>query len=185
MKISYPLILVIMLSCYALFSAEHDGPDYEFTKDENCYIFKGSFRVKGEADSLLLQVFEPAKIIEYSINVSSIEILQQADCWYDVEFLYEDFWVYKNFSTWRRTYNKAENTIYFYLLASEGNMSFIPEIDASEGYYRITPENDECCVEVFVNCCLKAGILKDIYYKKAEEDAVEFLKIFQKFLSAH
>jgi hypothetical protein len=85
--------IFVTLFCLQLMAAAPRQEElmYEFTQTDTAYSFRGHFYITVEADSLMNRVFDFNQIAGYSLDVKSIERLQQGENWYDVAFTYRRF----------------------------------------------------------------------------------------------
>ena len=181
---TYIIIILILLGITIIINAsQSEEQEYEFTCQDSVYTFSFNFVVKAEADSLLNLIYDFSKITEYSQGVKSLEMVRQSENWYEVAFLYQNLLILENRSLWRRSIDRENNIITFEMLINKNNISFIPELQSSHGYYQISTEDDSCRIELFQECCLKPGILKSFYLKKAEKEAVKFMHVFKGFIA--
>ncbi|MCF7913241.1 MAG: hypothetical protein K9M99_11975 [Candidatus Cloacimonetes bacterium] len=175
---------MMILVCLPLLlsAAKNQDFTYEFHQGADSCTFKGDFIIKAVPDSLLKIVFDFNHIVDYALTAKSLELVQQGENWYDVAFIYQDMLVLENQSVWRRTINRAEKIITFKMISTSNNMSVIPELLSSSGYYQFKPANDGCLVEFFQEFRLSPGLLNEAYYRKAEKEGIKFLRVFKDFL---
>ena len=183
MKKFYKRILVALLSLPIILSGSQNHEfDYEFIQDGNCYSFRGSFIVQAERDCLIDVIYNFEHISKYASGAKSVEFVRQGENWYEVTYTYRKILVLENKSTWRRTLNRDEQKVVFEMISSENNVSFMPQLDSSSGYYQIKPEKEGYQVEYFQACKLKTGLLKDAYISQAKKEAIKFLREFKEYI---
>jgi len=157
--------------------------DYKFIQYDNNYSFRGRFIVKAEFDCLMNVIYNFEHISNYTSGAKSIELVRQGENWYEVTYTYRKFLIFENQSTWRRTLKRDAGKVVFEMISSKNNLSIIPDVISSAGYYQIKNEKDSYRVEYFQECKLKPGLLKDTYINKAKKEAIKFLQVFKKYIS--
>ena len=183
MKNIFQIIILTSLSFpIFLFGSQENEFDYEFIQEDMVYSFRGSFLVHAELDSVIDVIYDFHNLSEYTLGAQSVELIQQGDTWYDVEYTYRKFVIFKNRSMWRRSLQPDEHKIVFEMLSSENNLKMMPELLSSTGYYHILPENDCCRVEYFQECRLKPGLFKRAYITEAKQEAMRFLHAFKTYI---
>ncbi len=183
MKELYKRILFVLLSLpIILYGSQKKGLDYEFIQDGNYYSFQGSFIVKAEFDCLINVIYNFEHISKYASGAKSIELARQGENWYEVTYTYRKLLIFENQSTWRRTLKRDEGKVVFEMISSKNNLSIIPDVISSAGYYQIKNEKDSCRVEYFQECKLKPGLLKNTYINKAKKEAIKFLQEFKEYI---
>ncbi|MCF7920162.1 MAG: hypothetical protein K9N06_09655 [Candidatus Cloacimonetes bacterium] len=175
------IFILFILAAASLFAAEI-SPEYEFIQDDSSYSFRSRIAVKATPECLLNLIYDFTRIPEYSVGVKSLEMVNEGENWYDVSFIYQNLLLLKNYSLWRRTMQREKNRIFFEMLDNSNNLSFIPELLASHGYYQILPEEDGCIVEIYQQCILQSCLIDGVYIHKAEEEAKKFMEVFREFL---
>lgn len=183
MKNFYNGILIALLSLRIILSGNQKNEfDYEFIQEGNSYSFLGSFIVQAEQDCLIDVIYNFEHISKYTAGAESIELVQQGENWLEVTYTYRKFLIFENKSTWRRTLRWDENKVVFEMRSSENNMSIMPQLLSSTGYYQLKPEKEGCRVEYCQECQLKTGLLKTAYMNQAKKDAIKFLREFKEYI---
>ncbi|MFZ5519556.1 MAG: hypothetical protein ACOY90_23220 [Candidatus Zhuqueibacterota bacterium] len=176
-------LLLALLSLSFVFSdSQHDNLNCEFIQDGNRYSFRGSFIVRATCDCLIDVIYNFEHLSEYAIGASSIEWVRSGDNSYEVTYTYRIFVIFENKSTWRRTLNSEEQKVIFEMISSENNISLMPQLLSSSGYYQIKRGQDGYQVEYFQECTVKPGLLKNSYIATARKKANEFLREFKKYI---
>jgi hypothetical protein len=161
---------------------EINRANYEFIQEDTSYAFRGSFVIKAELDCLINVAYDFEHVIKYNSGAKSIELIQQGENWYKVSYTYRKLIIFENTSIWRRTLKRDEQKILFEMISNKSNISIVPEVLSSLGYYQIKPEQEGYRVEYFQECKLKPGFLKDTYINKAKKEAIKFLLEFKKYV---
>lgn len=161
---------------------EINGANYEFIQEDTSYSFRGSFVIKAELNCLISIAYDFEHVIQYNSGAKSIELIQQGENWYKVSYTYRKLIIFENTSIWRRTLKRDEQKILFEMISNKSNISIVPEVLSSLGYYQIKPEQEGYRVEYFQECKLKPGFLKDTYINKAKKEAIKFLLEFKKYV---
>jgi hypothetical protein len=183
MKNFYKIIIVALLSSpILLLGSKKKECDYEFMQKDTYYSFRGSFLVKAEPDCLINLIYNYKNISKYSSGAKSIDLVRQGENWYEVTFVYRKLIILENQSTWRRTLKRDEGKVVFEMISSKNNLSIIPDVISSTGYYQITNKKDSCRVEYFQECRLGHGFLKGAYINTAQKEAIKFLQEFQEYI---
>jgi hypothetical protein len=183
MKNSYKIIIAAVLSLpVMLYGSNKKEFDYEFIQKDTYYSFRGRFIVKAEPDCLINLIYNFKNISKYSSGAKSIELVRQGENWYDVTYPYRKLLIFENQSTWRRTLKRDEGKVVFEMISSKNNLSIIPDVIYSAGYYQIKNEKDSYRVEYFQECQLKPGLLKSTYINKAKKEAIKFLQEFKEYI---
>ena len=68
------------------------------------------------------------------------------------------------------------------MISSRNNLSIIPEVIYSKGYYQINNENEGYSVEYFQEFKINPGILKYSYIYEAKKGAIKFLQEFKEYI---
>lgn len=157
--------------------------NYEFVQKENYYSYTAILFVPANPDCLIDLIYKFENISKYSSGAKSIELVQQNENGYDVSFIYKKLLFIENVSTWRRTLSQDKRKIAFKMLSNETNIGWVPQIIYSSGYYHITSIDNGSLVEYYQECGLEHGVLHDIYIREAKKEAIQFLKVFEHFLS--
>jgi hypothetical protein len=179
----YTGILAALLSLPIILSgSQNDEFDYEFIQDGNRYSFRGSFVVTADRNCLIDVIYNFEHISKYATDAESVELVQQGQNWYEVTYTYRKFLILENKSTWRRTLKRDEQKVIFEMISSENNVSLMPQLLSSSGYYQIKLEKEGYQVEYFQECKLKTGILKDAYINQAKKVAIKFLREFKQYI---
>ena len=157
--------------------------NYEFVHEKNYYSFTGILLVGAEPDCLIDLIYNFDHISKYSSGATSIQLIQQDENWFDVAFIYKKLMFIENESTWRRTLSHDKRKVAFEMLSNKSNIRWIPKLISSTGHYQITSTKNGSLVEYFQECELEHGALQSIYIREAKKEAIQFLKIFEKYLS--
>jgi hypothetical protein len=183
MKSFIKIFFLTLLCCpILLYGSKKKELEYEFFQDDTCYSFRGSFIVKVKPDCVINLIYNFNNISDYSLDVNSIELVQQGENWYDVTFIYRKFLIFENQSTWRRILSRPEYKIDFIMLSNKNNSYILPKMISSSGYYQIHPETENCRVEFYQECKLKSGFLKNTYINEAKKEALRFLQEFKEYI---
>lgn len=157
--------------------------NYEFVQKENYYSYTANLFIAADPDCLIDLIYNFENISKYSSGAKSIELVQHHESGYDVTFIYQKLIFIENESTWRRTLSPDKRKIAFEMLPNETNISWVPQIIYSSGYYQITSIENGSLVEYYQECELEHGALQDMYIRKAKKEAIQFLNTFEHFLS--
>jgi hypothetical protein len=183
MKNFYKIIIVVLFSLpILLYGSQKKELDYEFIQEDTYYSFQGSFIVKAEPDCLINLVFNYKNMSKYSLGAKSIELGRQGENWYEVIFTYRKLIIFENQSTWRRTLKRDEGKVVFKMISSRNNLSIVPKMLSSTGYYQIISVKEGCRVEYFQECKLEPGFLKASYMNQAKKEAIKFLRVFKEYI---
>lgn len=182
MKKLYNAIVLLLCLPVLLSGSQKNGIDYEFTKNDSSYSFRGSFVVKTNFDCLLDVVYKFEHISKYTAGAKSIELVRQGENWYEVTYTYRKLIFFENKSTWRRTLKKKEGKVVFEMISNKNRIAIMPEVVSSKGYYHIKPERDGFRLEYFQECKLKPGLLKNTYISKVKKEAIKFLNLFKGYI---
>ena len=127
---------IILLFCLPVFLSgnQKQGTDYEFTKDDTSYTFRGSFVVNTDFDCLLDVVYKFEHISKYTSGAKFIKLIRQGKNWYEVSYTYRKLLIFENKSTWRRTLKRAEGRVGFEMISNRNNIAILPEVLSSTGY---------------------------------------------------
>ena len=176
-------IIIVLLSLPVILPGRQEkGLDYTFIQDNNYYSFRGSFIVTVELDCLIDVIYNFEHISKYTSGAKSIEKIREGENWYEVTYIYRKLIIFENQSTWRRTLIRNEGKVVFEMISSKNNLSIIPEVLSSTGYYQVKPEKECHRVEYFQECKLKPGILKNTYINQAKKGAIKFLREFKEYI---
>lgn len=179
----YKGILVALVCMPIILSGSQNHEfNYEFIQDGNRYSFRGSFIVTADSNCLIDVIYHFEHISKYTAGAKSIELSRQGENWYEVTYTYRKFIIFENQSTWRRTLQRDKDKIVFEMISSTNNLSIIPDVISSTGYYQIKKEKDSCRVEYFQECQLKPGLLKGTYINNAKKEAIKFLREFKAYI---
>jgi hypothetical protein len=182
MIFSQSILIILVCLPLLLSGAKNKDFTYEFDQGEDSCTFKGNFTIKAVPDSMLEIAYDINHIAEYTLSAKSLALVQQGENWYDVVYTYQDLLLFENQSVWRRTINRAENIIAFEMISTCNNLTIIPELLSSTGYYQFKTDNDSCLVEFFQEFQLSPGLFNEAYYRKAEKEGIKFLGVFKDFL---
>ncbi len=183
MKKLYKAIIIVFLALPMLSSGNQKQElDHEFIQNDNNYSVRGRFIVKAKFDCLMNVIFNFEHISKYASGAKSLELIRQGENWYDVTYTYRKLLIFENQSTWRRTLKRDEGKVVFEMISSKNNLSIMPDVISSAGYYQIKNEKDSCLVEYFQECKLKPGLLKGTYINKAKKEAIKFLHEFKEYI---
>ena len=177
-------IILALLTLPALLynSSQQKGLEYEFIQSDNNYSFRGRFIVKAEFECLINVIFDFEHISNYASGAKSLEKKRQGENWYDVTYTYRKLLIFENQSTWRRTLKRNKGKVVFEMISSRNNLSIIPEVIYSKGYYQINNENEGYSVEYFQEFKINPGILKYSYIYEAKKGAIKFLQEFKEYI---
>ena len=159
-----------------------NGMTHEFLRDDNSYSFRGSFHVCADPECLIQVIYKFEHISKYTSGARSIEIIREGDNWYEVRYVYRRYIIFENTSSWRRILKQDEQKVVFEMISNESNLDILPEILSSNGYYQITPGEKSCRIEYYQECTLKKGFFRESFIKRAEDEAVEFLRVFLDYI---
>ncbi|MBC8186023.1 hypothetical protein H8E88_33485 [candidate division KSB1 bacterium] len=173
--------LILILPAF-LYGGQENDLKYEFIKTDSSYSFRGSFVVNADFDCLIDVVYKFENISKYTSGAKSIKLLRQGEKWYEVTYTYRKLIFFENKSIWRRALERDEGKVVFEMISSKNNVSIMPDVLSSKGYYQIKPENEGFRVEYFQECTLKPGLLKNTYINKAKKEAIKFLDLFKKYV---
>lgn len=183
MKIIYQEIFIIFISLTTLIKgAQRANFDYEFTQNDSSYSFLGAFWVKADPECLMQVIFDFKHIARYATGAQSIELVQQGENWNEVTYTYRKFIIFENKSTWRRTLKRDEHKVVFEMLSNQNNLTLMPKVFASTGYYQIQPENTGYQIKYFQTCRLEMGLFKNTYLNQVKREAIKFLKEFNEYI---
>lgn len=176
------IMIMLFLSCRTLlYAGENKEFDYEFVQQDTYYSFRAGFPVKCDPDSLIELIYPFKNISNYS-SAQAVELVREGDNWYEVTFIYRKFFIFENQSTWRRTLKRNEGKIVFEMISSKNNLSIMPDIMSSTGYYQIIKDKDGYREEYLQECRLKPGLLKAAFIDQAKKEAIKFLQEFKEYV---
>jgi len=178
----FKLIFIAILSVPFLSYGNENGFEYKFIQADSSYTFHGSFKVKAEPDCLINLIYNFDNISDYSSAAESIELIREGNDWYEITFTYRKYVFFEHQSTWRRSLDRKKYKVDFIMIANNNNLSMIPEMVSSSGYYQIKPEEDRCQILYYQACTLTPGILLDVYMNAGKEAAIEFLQEFKEYI---
>jgi hypothetical protein len=175
---------IIILFCLpvSLLSSQKAGIEYNFTKDDSSYSFRGSFIVNNDFDCLLDVVYKFEHISKFTSGAKSIKLRRRGENWYEVTYTYRKLLIFENKSTWRRTLKREKGRVVFEMVSNKNNLSIIPEVLSSTGYYQVKPDDNGFRIEYCQGCVLKPGLLKNAYIRQAKKEAIKFLALFKKYV---
>ena len=182
MIIWFKSMFIAVLSIPLLSYGDGNDLDYKFTQADSSYTFYGSFKVKAEPDCLINLIYNFDNISDYSSAAESIELIRAGNDWYEITFTYRKYLFFEHQSTWRRTLNRKKHKVDFIMISNSNNLSMIPEMVFSSGYYQIKPKEEYCQVLYFQTCTLTPGILMDTYMRAGKEAAIDFLQEFKEYI---
>jgi len=178
---SFYFAMLISLLCFVQQNKAQEA-QYNFVLKENYYTFTGEVYVQAPANCLLDYIYRFEYIPQYSAGAKSIDKVEQGKNWYDVTFVYQKLFFIVNESTWRRTLHKKQQKVVFTMLSNQSNLSLIPKVISSSGYYQIIPDTTGCHVVYFQECTIDSHFLQDLYIRETKKEAIAFLKEFEVFL---
>jgi hypothetical protein len=177
------IAVIVWLSFPALFyGRQNQELIYDFIQKDNYYSFRGIIAVNAKPDCLINLIYDFKNIVEYSSGAKSVELGSQGRDWYEVTYTYRKLVIFENRSTWRRTLMRDDHKIIFTMISTRNNLSILPELLSSTGYYLIIPQQDGCQVEYFQECTLKFGLFKESYINTAKKEAIKFLRVFKDYI---
>ena len=183
MIIWFKSIFIAVLSSIPLLSyGDENDLDYRFTQADSSYTFYGSFKVKADPDCLIHLIYNFDHISDYSSAAEFIELIREGNDWYEITYTYRQYLFFEHQSTWRRTLNRKKHKVDFIMISNNNNLSMIPEMVSSSGYYQVKPNEEYCQVLYFQACTLTPGILLDAYMKAGKDAAINFLREFKEFI---
>jgi hypothetical protein len=176
------LIFIAVFGIPLLSYGGEDNIAYKFIRADSSYEFYGSFYVKAEPDCLINLIYNFDNISDYSSRAESVELIRRGNGWYEIKFTYRKYIFFKHQSTWRRTLDRKRYKVDFIMIANSNNMSMIPEMVSSSGYYQIKSNKENCQVLYYQTCTLKPGFLLDAYINAGEEEAIDFIQEFKEYI---
>lgn len=181
-SLAFIFIFLIIYDGPLAFECNAQHQQYEFIKKGTYYAFDAKIAVKADPECLLVEIFQYENILKYTPGTPEILLGNRSGNTYEITFLYVKFIFFRNESTWQRKMIKEESRIEFSLLTETSSPGLIPEVKSSGGYYQLIPGDTGCIVHYFQECELEEGIMTEKYIKEAKKEALEFLRMFRKFV---
>ncbi len=175
-------LVVFLLSCAFLFNDNCYPKDekageisYEFSQDEASYSFRGEFLTQGKPACLIHVLYDFKHQAKIMTSADSVVLLREGDNWYEVSYHYSG-WFFSRKSTYRITLKPDKQEVTFKLIGNEQHGPMLPEIQSSEGYYKIQKGQEGCRVIYFQTVRSKMGVGKSVYLHKVKKNAIKFMK---------
>lgn len=178
------LVIAIIISIH-VFARESDSICYSFSQTDTTYSFYGRFEVVAEAACVIHICFDYEHIKALALDASKVELIEEGEDWNEIKYTYQQFPFYKNESLWHRTIDREGTSVYFTLISSKNNHSYMPRMISSSGYYKVSRLEGVLVVEYFQQCRLTKGFLSTLYQYSMKKKAVEFLHVFKNYSQTH
>jgi hypothetical protein len=183
-NIWFTIVLLIVIIPLKIYVEEPDDIQYQFTQTDSSYIFYGSFRINAKPECLLEISFNYKHIRALAPDAEEVRLIDQGNNWNQISYTYQKFTLFKNTTVWHRILNEENQRVDFTLVSSENNLSIMPRMTSSKGFYQIKQQGEYCIVEYYQQCQLREGLITKLYLDSAKKEAIKFLHRFFKYADA-
>ena len=180
-KIWFTIVLLIGIIPLKIYVEEPDDIQYQFTQTDSSYIFYGSFRINANPECLLEISFNYKHILALAPDAEEVRLIDQGNNWNRISYTYQKFTFFKNTTVWHRILNEENQRVEFTLVSSENNLSIMPRMTSSKGFYQIKQQGEYSIVEYYQQCQLREGLITKLYLDSAKKEAIKFLHRFFKY----
>lgn len=181
----FTTLLVIVLIPMNLLAQDHNEVKYKFTKTDSSYIFYGSFKIKANPKCLLEIAFRYKHIRALSPDAKEVKLIDQGRDWNQISYTYQKFTFFLNKTVWHRILNEENQRVDFTLLSSENNLSIMPRMISSSGFYQIKQKGDYSIMEYYQQCLLTEVFITKLYLNRAQKEAIKFMHKFSEYTRAY
>ena len=183
-KIWFIIILVVVLTTMKLFAQDYSEIKYKFTQSDSSYTFYGSFKIKANPKCLLEISFNYEHIRALAPNAKEVQLIDQGGNWNQISYTYQKFTFFKNKTVWHRILNEENRRVDFTLLSSENNLSIMPHMTSSSGFYQIKQQGEYFIMEYYQQCQLTKELITKLYLNRAKKEAIKFMHKFSEYARA-
>lgn len=178
-------VLVFGWQVTTILAQATDEIHYTFTQTDTSYIFYGNFHLSADPKCLLDICFDPEHLIELAPDAREVTLTSQGSKWNQLRYTYRKYLFFENTSLWDRQLDEDKLRVNFSLAWSENNLSVMPHIRSSSGFYQITPENEYSLVEYYQMCIVTDISLTGFYIDNTKKEAINFLHRFSAYARDH
>lgn len=183
-KTNFIILIFVLLVSKNVYTQDSDEIEYKFIQTDSSYTFYGSFKIKADAKCLLKISFDYEHIKALAPDAKEVKFLDQGNNWNQISYIYQKFIFFKNKTVWHRILNEEKQRVDFTLISSENNLTIIPRIISSSGYYQIRQQEQFVIVEYYQQCQLTEKLLTKLYVDQAKEEAIKFMHRFSQYANA-
>ncbi|MCD4735199.1 MAG: hypothetical protein K8R53_04090 [Bacteroidales bacterium] len=180
-KIWFTILLLIVIIPLKICVEEPDDVQYKFTQTDSSYTFYGSFRINANPECLLEISFNYEHIRALAPDAEEVRLIDKGNNWNQISYTYQKFTFFKNKTVWHRVLNEENQRVDFTLVSSENNLSIMPRMISSKGFYQIKQQGEYSIVEYYQQCQLSEGLITKLYLDSAKKEAIKFLNRFLKY----
>ena len=180
-KIWFTILLLIVIIPLKICVEEPDDVQYKFTQTDSSYTFYGSFRINANPECLLEISFNYEHIRALAPDAEEVRLIDKGNNWNQISYTYQKFTFFKNKTVWHRVLNEENQRVDFTLVSSENNLSIMPRMISSKGFYQIKQQGEYSIVEYYQQCQLREGLITKLYLDSAKKEAIKFLHRFFKY----
>ena len=170
---------------FPVIANQEDEIHYHFTQTDSGYSFYGSFKLFADPKCILAICFNPDDLIKLAPDAKEVTLTGQGSDWNQLRYTYRKYLFFENSSVWNRQLDEDRFRVDFSLVWSENNLSIMPEIVSSSGFYQISLENDLVLVEYYQSCIITEVSLSGFYIDNMKKEAASFLQRFSEYAGDH
>ncbi len=187
LKFKWLVFFIFLMSStpFVVSAQENREIIWNFTRSDTGYFFNGSFKLIADPACVLNLCFEYDHIRALAPDAQAVTLEDMGPCWNRIAYVYRKYYIFRNKSLWNRVLDTTKQRVDFTLLSSINNLSVMPVMISSSGYYKVSSRNDTTTVEYYQQCRLRGAPLTSFYMKKAEEEALHFMQRFYEYAVAH
>jgi len=184
-KIWFIIIFFVSIIPIRFFAQDSDDIEYKFTQTDSSFTFYGSFKIMVNPKCLLEISFDYEHIRALAINAKEVQLIDQGNNWNRISYIYQEFLFFRNQTVWHRTLNEENQRVEFTLMSSENNLTIMPQMISSSGYYQINEQEEYQVVEYYQQCKITEKLITKLYLNELKDEAIKFMHRFSEYAFAY
>jgi hypothetical protein len=173
-------LMLYLIPCFSR-AGEDENIEYEFILTDSCYSFCGRIKIRADAKCLLDLTFNFNHIRALVPDAKEVLLLDHDSDSCVVQYTFQKFLFFVNTSVWKRVLDKPERKVKFSLVSSENNLSIMPELLYSTGYYHVIQQNGYVVMEYFHECRVTEKSITRLYLNRLKDEAIKFMYRFSDY----
>jgi hypothetical protein len=173
-------LFTVFMPLVAVSEKENDI-QYIFKQTDSSYSFYGRFKIKADPNCLLEISFNYEDIRSLAANAKEVLLIDSGNNWNQISYTFHGYFFFENTSVWLRKLDMEKQRVDFTLVSSENNLSLMPRLISSSGYYMITQENECVVVEYYQECWLTEKSITKFYISRLKNEAIKFIYLFSEY----
>jgi hypothetical protein len=174
------LLILAMISSISL-AGQDENIDYKFNITDSSYSFYGSFKIRADVTCLLEITFNYDHLRAMVPDAKEVILLDQGINYNKIKYIFQKYLLFVNTSVWNRVLDAPGQRVEFTLVSSENNLSIMPQLISSRGYYQIIQQDGYQMMEYYHECRVTEKTITKLYLNQLKDEAIGFIYLFSEY----